>query len=735
MPDTLCHEMQNTRDHIISTGILMKSFYRRAALIGAIFFFGVAFRAMAQPLAPLQIEVAQNSGDEKNSSARIVLRFSDSANLPTNRVRIGLYERGSGAKIGEIARRIEARQIAFTVSGEPGVYEVRVLADNRDRTPLFSPQTLTLPGITRENGAWLLNGSPFVDEAISPENLNGAPLFVAGLKRDLRDKIKDDGRRIIPLNARISWRTLPVQLSPRDDDATIRATLSAALQNASTRGERNLLGVEVSLRRDESFVAETTPDATDGADISPISNSNDATDAARLFASLRRAMNQLTPGAALIFAVDAKPQSDASTRMLAQVAPLCDAIVIDAPPSSEKSGAALWAMKAARRLAELQPRYDLPIFARAAPDINAPVLLDLWMSGATALILPENAGDQTTPLLRVLARNENLFASGATLEDIGLWPAPESPDSTDFYATLRHAGRVPLLAMPRDASEKDARVLAAESLMTRFDERISAASIARLENATNAGARLYFEGAPHRDENGKASTLWRLTKLLGFTGRPRADQTARETITLDDAWTFGALRGLKISAARPVDVQLLPASVTSQANAKPGLDVLTAPRVVATYSDGMPAMIVNPVGKGFAMWSPGGFAFKNKGDEAAFYRAVAAWVSPPQVEIKNGAEAVTGLRAALRRSAKGTIVLSLLNEEDETRVVDASIDGAADVALDLVNERELPLQTVGFRSTATVSIPPRGIALVAFATTRKALDEERNAPRRRAKIK
>ena len=595
----------------------MKSFPRRAALLGAMFFFGVPFRAFAQRPSPLQIEVAQNGGDEKNRGARVVLRFPDNTELPTNRVRVGLYERGSGAKIGEIARRIEARQIAFTVSGEPGDYEVRVLADNRERTPLFAPQTLSLSGITRENGAWLLNGSPFIDEATSPENLNGAPLFVAGLQRD---KIKGDGRRIIPLNARLAWRTLRVQLSLRDDDAAVRAALSAALQNASTRGERNLLGVEVSLRKGEIFStdADSPVATTDDAGISPVA---DASDAARIFASLRRAMNQLTPTAALIFAVDAAPQSDASTRILAQVAALCDAIVIDAPPSDEKSSAALWAMKAARRVAETEPRYDLPIFARAASDTASPVLLDLWMSGATALILPENAGDQTAPLLRVLARNENLFAGGATLEDIGLWPAPASPDSTNFYATLRNAGRVPLLAMPRNASEKDVRVLAAESLMARFDQRISAASISRLEATANAGARIYFEGAPHQDESGKATTLWRLTKLLGFTGRPRGDGTARETITLDDAWTFGALRGLKISAARPVDVQLLLASATSQAKAQPGLDVLTAPRVVATYADGTPAMIVNPVGKGFVMWSPGGFAFKNKAEEAAFYRA------------------------------------------------------------------------------------------------------------------
>lgn len=718
----------------------MKSFDRNAALLVALLFLSVPLRAVAQQSSPLQIEVAQ-SGDAKSRGARVVLHFSDSANLPANRVRIGLYERGSDARLGEISRRIEARQIAFTVSGEPGDYELRVLADKRDRTPLFPPQTLTLTGITRENGAWLLNGSPFVDEATSTatapaENADSAPLFVAGLRRDAREKIKGDGRRSIPLNARVSWRTLPVQLSPRDDDEAVRAALSAALQNASTRGERNLLGVEVSLRRDATSAAGAVSRvaATDGADVSRVANFNGAADA-RLFASLRRAMNQLTPSAALIFSVDAEPQSDASTRVLAQVAASCDAIVIDAPPSDISASAALWAMKAARRLAELQPRYDLPIFARVASDTASPVLLDLWMSGATALILPEKKGDQTDSLLRVLARNENLFAGGATLEDIGLWPAPASPDSTNFYATLRRAGRVPLLATPRDASEKNARVLGAESLMARFDERISAASIARLENAANAGARIYFEGAPRQDENGKDTTLWRLTKLLGFTGRPRADQSARETITLDDTWTFGALRGLKISASRPMDVQLLPTSTASQAKAKPGLDVLTAPRAVATYEGGTPAMIVNPVGKGFAMWSPGGFAFKNKVEEAAFYRAVSAWVSPPQVEIKNGEEAVTGLRAALRRSSKGTIVLSLLNEEPEPRVVEASIDGAAGVALDLINERELPLQTVGFRSTATVSIPPRGIALIAFAATRKALDEERNAPRRRAKIK
>jgi hypothetical protein len=57
------------------------------------------------------------------------------------------------------------------------------------------------------------------------------------------------------------------------------------------------------------------------------------------------------------------------------------------------------------------------------------------------------------------------------------------------------------------------------------------------------------------------------------------------------------------------------------------------------------------------------------------------------------------------------------------------------VALDLATEQELTLSSRGFQSEARVTIAPRGWKLIAFATTRKALDEERSAPRLQARLR
>jgi hypothetical protein len=93
------------------------------------------------------------------------------------------------------------------------------------------------------------------------------------------------------------------------------------------------------------------------------------------------------------------------------------------------------------------------------------------------------------------------------------------------------------------------------------------------------------------------------------------------------------------------------------------------------------------------------------------------------------------VRVALRRSPRGAFLLALFNDADTPAAIGASIDGAAGVALDLETERELPLAVRGFQSEASVMIPAHGWKLVAFAESRKSLDEERNAPRGKIRLR
>jgi hypothetical protein len=235
---------------------------------------------------------------------------------------------------------------------------------------------------------------------------------------------------------------------------------------------------------------------------------------------------------------------------------------------------------------------------------------------------------------------------------------------------------------------------------------------------------------------------------------------------------FGTLRGKRIEVQQSVAVKLRENAPGTKNNIKEqrGKDVLTGPRVAATLEDGSPALIINPVGKGEVIWAPHPlFPFvpqpraiysasanapvnspesstiseeilnvDRSAPEERYYAAVSAYLQPSLVSVRGtnmqaaGAEAV---RMSLRRSPRGTLLLALFNASGRAAEVGAAVEGVAGVALDLATEQELPLNSRGFQSEAMVTISPRGWKLIAFAGTRKALDEERNAPRLQARLR
>ena len=314
--------------------------------------------------------------------------------------------------------------------------------------------------------------------------------------------------------------------------------------------------------------------------------------------------------------------------------------------------------------------------------------------------------------------------------------------------------------------------------MLWFDSgQVSNATIEKLRAAANAGVRIYLEGAPLRDENGKAAP-WRMSTLVGADVTPLGPEKlgTRESrhvaMILQDGWMFGTLRGRRIEVQQSVAVKLRENTPGAKNNIKEqrGKDVQIGPRVAATLEDGSPAMIINPVGKGEVIWAPHRlFPFMpqqraiystnakasvnspessttsedilnvdRSAPEERYYAAVSAYIQPSLVSVRGtnlqaaGAEAV---RMALRRSPKGSLLLAVFNTSSRPAEVAAAVEGVAGVALDLATEQELTLSSRGFQSEARVTIAPRGWKLIAFATTRKALDEERSAPRLQARLR
>jgi hypothetical protein len=285
---------------------------------------------------------------------------------------------------------------------------------------------------------------------------------------------------------------------------------------------------------------------------------------------------------------------------------------------------------------------------------------------------------------------------------------------------------MPLLARARDDAKSNRNP---ESFYARIDENTSAATLESLRLTAQAGGRVYLEGAPN-----PKSVLAARTRELGGGTLTALDKPQESAMKLDDAWLFGILRGQTLPVTQLATVKLAPPTIAGQAKIEEGVDKLTQPRVVATLADGTPALILNPVGKGEVLWNPHGW--NGNVDLRAFDAAVAGWLGPALVRLSPvGKGDVSQLRLALRRSPKGALLLCLTNEANSDISADLAIDGAPGVCLDLTAERELSLSTRGFEGRTNVTVPANGYLLLAFAENRKALDEERNAVRLKARLR
>jgi hypothetical protein len=717
--------------------------------------------------------------------------------LSNSRLRIGLFEGGRLTRVAEILRDFVVRdgrlQTTLTVQADPGWYDLRLITNDRAHTPFSQPAPLLVPGIRREPGWWLLNGTPFVERSrgtsaeasivaptVAPTN---APLFIPGLKRDLSKKPKKPSSAIpVSTNGPLEWKVLRLpslrdMVAPGYNFAQLRATITQQIQEAQSRGERNYLGFELPTGIVAGVYSELP------ANINATVN------------QVRQTLQAVAPGSALILSVDAFFDPALAAHDIGVCGALCDAVALQTPIFSQAN---LWPLKAARRLAEDQPNYDLPIFVSKVIQVNAVQYdsineeqevrnaLDLWMSGATGII-DDTGRLNSVWTQQVVGRNAPLFIGSVTLEDIGLLPAPDVPVpqtpvaartdvTTEFYNTLRDVRRVPLLAH----LAQDKKSTPVESFAVRLGDRISNATVEKLKAAASGGARIYIEGAPMLDENGQTAP-WRLSPLVG--GEAKTVTKNRAVMTLEDPWIFGTARGVRVDVEQTVTVTLGTGTMAGQAKTEKGKDVPTGPRVAARLEDGTPALITNPFGKGEVIWMPhrvltspahleslvqtdnnpttnGSNSTSSAPNASApaadssldalplsvdrslpwqrYYAAAIARVQSGLVQVRGtdrrlaGAEAV---HVAMRRSTKGTLLLELLNTAPRPAAVTVTIDGVAGVALDLATETELPLSTRGYQSEAAVTVPSTGWKVIAFAETRKALDDERNASLVKARLR
>ena len=723
----------------------MKHFSRRAgrlASFGAVVFTASlsALTARAQTIsatASTQVApLATLTTDHRvlDASGDFVLTLENSP-FNSARFRIGVFRAGQSTKLDEERRDFTVQSGALStqvhLEAPPGDYQLRLLSDDKSRTPLSSPALVTVPGMRREPGWWLFNGQPFVAAGNAPTSEPNAPLFLSGLKRDFSRKPKPISRNIAA-NTLLQYRVLELPplseiSAPNYDFAVLRLKVIGQINDARNSGQRNLTGFELPL----GIIKPNLVDA----------------DVKVMISRVRQILNEVAPDAALIFACDSVTALF-RLRNLETYVPLCDATVL---VTNGEDTFDLWALKALRRAAEEQPNYDFPIFARtlqnkeighAYNELSDSHAFDLLMSGATGFI--ESSNDAPIGWKDVFARNSALFVGSVTLEDIGVLAQTDwtpwghefmSPggsmvdgNSSELYQALRDAGRIPQTSRLPDLSQKESE-RKTESLMVALGQRVSNDTIEKLRATAKAGNRVYIEGAPTQDENGKA-TEWRLGSLVGgdINKCEVAAKDSFSSMILQDSWMFGTARGTKIPVASTFRITLNNGSAAPRTKEQKGLDVLLKPRVAAVLDDGSPALIINPVGKGEVIWMP----FSLQADNArrrTFYQAVSNYIEPSLVTLR-ATDATTDaakIHLALRRSSGGTLLLGLFNDSAQTANIAATIETFAGVALDLRSERELPLATRGNESTVDVSVPANGWSAIAFAVDRKILDTERDA--------
>lgn len=615
------------------------------------------------------------------------------------RVRLRLLEKGRPTPVADSLLNLtpagDRLQASVRLQADPGIYEMQLVSNDRDRHPLSGTATLTVPGLNRSAGWLLLNGSPFLTTTAAQDT--SLPLFIAGLKRQTgkRGAFKAHADRVVA-NAPLGWRTLALpslvtMTAPGFSFPQLGDQLRNQIQTAQARGERGYLGFALPI----DGIAQAAPAVV-----------------ARAITELRRLLDGIVPDAALIAQVTSRVNGTQPALDVAAVAPLCDAVLVNisADPLTDA-----WTVKAARRMAEEQKDYDLPIFVETNKPTNT--TLDLFMEGATAVL-----GDTAAqPWRTAVERNLSLFVGSVTLEDIGVLPL-STGDAQPLYKELRGAGRLPQMARlvgPKGEPPVDA-------FCVPVGDSISDEEVRRLQAAAAAGSRLYLEGAT-------LSVAWKLGPVVGAQVSEWASKRTPGQLTdmvLDDPWLFGTLRGAKLPVEQRFEVVLEPGKVAVQAKAQKGRDVLVAPRAVARYADGMPAMVRNKVDKGQVLYAPS--PPKSAAQTSAYYAAVAGSLAPALVTMKAPAPS---LLTALRRSPRGAMLLLVTNTSTAPVTTSVAISGVYGVALDLADEKELPVASRGFSTDASLTVSPLGWKLIALASTRKELDDERNTPLLNARIR
>ena len=525
--------------------------------------FGLASVARAQ-VAPVQ--TAPVAAPQTVASGADV-----SIPVNTNESKIRLRLRNGAAYLDEETKKREGNRVSARLDAEPGLYLIRPLVPGKDERLAGAPLSIVVPGLRREAGVWLFNGSLWIPKAAP--GAPGAPVFLDDLRRGGNAKlpVSDATPQLL------RWNAVPLQLPAAASDVAGAAAGQGGLA----------VGYLVAARGE-----------MEGAD----------------------ALGNFGKTRAIILQVDAAAEPLLAARQLQNAARQADAVVLKFDAQSPWVPQ-LWPLKMARRMAEETENFDLPIFADvSAGGLSDSQLLELYQNGATGFL---SAPDASEPAwAQVWDANSNWLAGAVTLEDMGVLNT-RSPRLETLLADLRAAGRIPLAGqLPTDKNPNG------ESNMILLDENTAEATLEGASRAAKAGQTVYLEGLP-------APALYpKMGEITGTEVKALA-APRDEILTLDDPWVWGAIAGRELPVTQRVSVTLkksLAAQTREQKGMSIETEPRATGRLLGDSTTGdANGWMVCPVGKGRIFWLPHPFA--TTPDLSDYYAAVAGAMQPALLQL------------------------------------------------------------------------------------------------------
>ncbi len=203
-----------------------------------------------------------------------------------------------------------------------------------------------------------------------------------------------------------------------------------------------------------------------------------------------------------------------------------------------------------------------------------------------------------------------------------------------------------------------------------------------------------------------------------------------------------------------------------------------APRVVSSLSDGSAGTLISPsaaalrhdaagapLPRGEVVWTPhllratpaNASSTSSEPSLAAYDASISTLLQPALVRLfdrsqgasSQGASAsggavsddetsagslpsAVGIRVCVRASARGTLLLGLVNPADRPRALAVQTQAAGGYAFDLVQGRVLATRTRALRVEMDVDVPAHGFRLIALAKDALSFEQDRNAIRLKA---